>query len=1127
MMKNAFLKDGLRQVRVTITRFLSILVITALGVAFFAGLKATGPDMRITVLEYFDRLNFMDIRLVSSIGFNGEDVNAVKDVKGVHSLMPAYSYDALALLSGKKLTVRLQSLSEEGEERNQINRPELVEGRLPQSSGECLADSRFMELSGHRIGDSVSFTSGTASPTSEALKIDTFQIVGIAKSPLYISVERGSSSVGRGKAEAFFLVPAADFNFPVYTEIYLTVEKGADISRFDDAYDEILEPVKKALEETARLRADLRYGEINEEAQKELADAKKEVEDGYRELKEGQQKLDDAKSKLEEGRMEYTLNKEAFEKKIAEGQKQLDDGYIQYNRGLAEYRKGLGDYETAKADTYARFNEAEEQLDQGRKDYEGGLAAYNEGKALHSTLVDALAGGNTPQAISILRMLIGKIEADKPELSAVLAAYAANPGNPESAVAARGAAAQFGDTLEQSRLQLDAAKQVLDKKGLELDKARLAAQEELDKAKEPLEAAKRQLDGTKETLDKKSKEIEQARSDGQGELAEAEKELVAGEAELAEAKRKFDGEKADAEKKLRDAQQEIDDGEKKLARLKLPKWYVLDHGTNVGFAGYKQDTQRIDALSLIIPPLFFLVAVLVTMTSMTRLVDSDRPYIGTLKAMGYANGRIAMRYLIYAVAASVIGSVIGLVAGFNIFPRVIFDAYSMLYNFSSIKIQFNPVYAVVSMGAAVACAALPAYFICIKSLREAPSELMRPAAPLTGKRTLMERLLFVWNRLNFSQKVAVRNLLRYKKRFIMTVIGVAGCTALMFTGFGLRDSVTTMVPKQYGNVQKYDVQIDLKQDVSPAERESLEELLESNANIVSKTEVLNKSVDVLQGTRLKSVYLVVPGAVQEFSDFVHLQDRRTQEALALGDDAVIASEKLARLLGVEEGSRIILRDDAGNEAAFTVKGVMENYIHHYIYMSPSLYKSAFGTEPIANQILCHLQDNSGENNSSFSQRLLENPAVSSVTFTEDSKTSMAKMIEALRYVVLVLILSAAALVFVVVFSLTSINLEERGRELATLKVLGFFERELAAYIYRENGVLTVLGILVGLGLGVTLQRYIITTMEVDIMMFSRELLWQSYLYSAGLTIFFTLLVNVVMLRHIRQVDMVSSLKSIE
>lgn len=1282
MRKNAFLADCFRQVKTTLSRFLSILIITVLGVSFFAGLRTTGTDMRITASAYFDSQHFMDFRLLSTMGFDDDDIAAIKGVKGVKGVMPAYFYEALVKLEDKNLTVIIHSLSEEQDTENDLNRPRIIEGRMPENIGECLADPQFISATGLRIGDKVRFSSGTSDPLSDALKREEYEIVGIAESPLYISYERGSSSIGSGRTDTYFYLPSAAFSLPVYTEVYLTVQNDSNLSRFDDGYEDLLKAVTDALEKTEDIRARVRFEEIRDEAREEIEQAKKEVDEGYQKLSDAQKELEDgrkeldkgwqeyrdglkkyeneiskAKKELEKGWQEYYEGLERFEKEISDARKELDDGwnkyydgvlefetktaqarkelddawtelqdgwleyykgldefnirisqeekklnegYEEYYKGLSQYRQGLESYNRG----YDELKKAQREYDAALSEYNQGLEAYNQSKALYDALNGALAAGNTPQSLAVITMIANEISSMNPGLSSVLLAYAANPDDPIVKAAAEGAVSQFGQYLDGIKQELDAAKAMLDEGKVKLDNGwneLNRASSRLDRAKEELDEAKRKLDEGKQELEKAKtegrKELDEAREklltgeaqlfdgeakfaeekakgekeladalrelnegeaalldakakgeqelsdaltalkDGEAQLAREEKqggkdlaeariELTKGETEYADAKREYEEERKKAEIELSDAEKKIEDAEKELAQLKPPEWYILDHSTNVGFVSYKQDTERIDALSVVVPLFFFLVAILVTMTSMTRLVESDRQLIGTFKALGYGNLAIAARYLMYAISASLIGGVLGIFAGYNVFPRVIFNAYSIMYTLPPVLIKYDVFYGVASTLIAVACAALPALAVCYKSLVSVPAQLMRPTAPPKGKRTVIELITPIWKRLNFSQKVAVRNLFRYKKRFIMTVVGVAGCTALMFTGFGLRDSITTIVAKQYDTIHPYDLKIDFKKDANEDEKESLFEKIERSGTITSYTGVMQLSVDAVKDGKTKSAFLIVPESLENIEEFIKLQERKSKKELDIPDDGAIVTEKLASLFGLKVGDELILRDSDGSEAAVKIKGIAENYLFHYIYMTPSYYRASFGQEPYTNQVLCHTEENQSQNND-LSESLLNEPAVNSITFTENLKTNFGKMVGALNYVVLVLIVSAAALVYVVLFCLTTINLEERNRELATIKVLGFYNNELAAYIYRENVVMTVLGTLIGLLLGVALQRYVITTMEIDFLMFSRDLRWQSYIYSSGLTFVFAFLVNLIMFRRIVRIDMISSLKSVE
>lgn len=1181
-MRNAFIKDGLRKVRASIHRFLAILVITAMGVAFFAGLRATGPDMRATAQTYFGQTNFMDIRLLSGYGFNDEDLAAIRGVSGVLDVMPAYSLDALAQLESANMTVRLQSLPEDSE--TAVNKTELLDGRMPQNGGECLADERFIQLSGASIGDTVRFLSGSDTPLSDSLAYDSYTIVGIARSPLYISTERGSSSVGSGKAEAFFLMPAKDFKISVYTEVYLTIDNPEDSSRFDDAYESLVDAVGTQLEDLGETRSKIRYDEAKAEATEELDKAQKKVDDGYAALADGQEQLDSAKQELSQGKADYAAAVEQFQSETASARTKLTDAQTQIEKGFEDYNREKAAFEQQMADAQAQIDKGYDGYEDGLARYEEGVVAYEQGKAeiesvkaalfenkeayetayarwasaeeMRETLDTLLQAGGTAESLAAINAIATQLAPDRPQLAAALDAYAENPGDTEKYTAAQDALTVFGKELEETQTQLEQTKE-----GLDVAEAQLADEEtqltgvkaELDNTLKALNEGKAQLDGEAEALQSARaegeasfeaagaelsrqkaaltsawQELERQEASGEAQLLQAKAELAAGEAEYQQNLAAFHKTAAQAREELNAAQSDIDAGQDAIDQMELPQWYVLDHETNMGFLGYKQDAMRIEALSLVVPVLFFLVAVLVTMTSMTRLVESDRSQIGTLKAMGYSDGKIAMRYLWYAIAASATGAVIGLFAGFNIFPRLVFNAYAALYTLPSIQIQFNWPYALVSLGLAIGCAALPAYFVCLRSMREVPSQLMRPVAPAIGKKTLLERMTFLWKRFNFSQKVALRNLFRYKKRLIMTILGVAGCTALMFTGFGLQDAVSTMVSKQYDKLQHYDLQVDLQKNLSDSERAQVEQLLDNNSQISSYIGVSSETVDAISGGTVKSAYLEVADSTEEMGNYVLLQNRQTGEKLSPDDNSVVLTEKLADLLGVSVGDEITLRNADGAAATVLVGGISENYVYHYIYMTPALYQEAFGDKPQQNQLWCLLTGaEEGQKRESLSESLLSNASIASISFTSDMQESMESMVGALRYIVAVLILSAAALVFVVLFSLTTISLEERGRELATIKVLGFFDRELAAYVYRENAVLTVLGIGAGLLLGVLLQRYIIGTMEIDMIMFSRDLLFSSYVLSAGLTLVFALIVNFIMLWFIKRIDMVSSLKSVE
>jgi putative ABC transport system permease protein len=1032
VMRSAYIKDCARHVRGTFNRFLAICSITALGVAFFAGLKATAPDMRLTADKYFNDLKFMDIRVVSTAGLTDSDVSALKKVSGVGDAQPAYTADAAVKVSDGVMTVKLLSLDMQlmkTDSASVINRPSLESGRLPRSDSEIVADPRFIRYSGLKTGDTVTLTSGKSgeSDMNGTLSRSTFTIVGVARDPLYVSYERGSSAIGSGSVDAYLILPRSVFTLGAYTDAYLRVSGAEKLPCFGSGYKDLVKTVKTAVEKISAGRETARYSELKNDGQSKIDDAEAK-------LAEQEKKLTDAASALSSAKAQ-----------IDGAQAELDSAKEAYSAALAQYQSGLAQYDAKKAE------------------YDAAKAQY-----------DAASGGLTDAQL-------------RDRLAAIRAAQSALPqGMPGYAEKY----AQLGTNVQQINALLE--------KSAELS----AAAQTLGATKTQLDAANSALAGEKAQIDS-----------GAAELAQSQSEYDKNKAE-------YDRQYADAQPSIESAKKDIADAKAKLASLAQPKWYVLGRDSNEGFVGFGDDADRIAAIANVFPLIFFLVAVLVSLTTMTRLVEDDRTYIGTLKALGISRRAIVLKYVLYAAAASAAGGVAGLFIGYNLFPRVIFAAYCILYTMPDIIAAFNVRYAVISLAAAGSCAILPSLFVCLSSLRGSPAGLMRPQAPAMGRRILLERIKPLWSRLNFSQKVTARNLFRYKKRFIMTVVGVAGCTSLIFTGFGLRDAIMPIVKLQYGSIRTYSFEISLADDPTQQEIEELEEYLRKDAGSFINTR--QQSVTVINGGADKSVYLVVPLS-GSLDGFIDLRQRVGGAHVARGNDSVIVSEKLAKLLNVKKGGSIKLRTADGTVKSVKVGGIAENYLFHYIYMSPRLYSAVFGQTAQKNLILSKAA--AGVNEKDAAGELMQLGAVSSVNIVDSSKENFSKMIVALNFVVIVLIISAALLAFVVLMSLTSINIDERGRELATLKVLGFYHGELARYIYRENVVLTAISSVIGLVLGIFLQRFVITTAEVDLVMFSRSVSVWTYVWSAGLTFVFAFAANAFMYSRIIRTDMVASLKS--
>lgn len=1063
-MKHVFFRGSLRMIRSSWTRFLAIFAITTLGVAFFAGLRATAPDMRATAEAYFDKTRLMDFRLVSTAGFTDADVDAVRRTKGVSVVTPAYSADAIVNRSGTRLTVKL--LSQQAGS-GAVNRPALRSGRMPDAPGECLADPRFIRASGCRVGDEVTVTAGSGGDLSGTLTTSALRVVGVADSSLYISYDRGTSTIGTGAVDAYLLLDSRTFSLPVYTELDVTVRNPSGISRFSDRYDSLLRPVSRALDQVGKTRSQTRYDQWQQDGQKQVADAKAKLADARQRLADAAAQLEQARGQIAEGQTRLAQAQREYDTAVAAARQKLAAAQTQLTQGQADYAQKQADFAKAQAEYQASSAALERQK-----------AAVGLGGLTAAQLADQLtqlkqAQSALPAASSQAQQLAGQIAA----LSALI--------GPQQ--------------------QMEAA----------------AAQ--LAQGQAELTAAGAQLDAGRSQLAQQTAAFTAQRQQGQTQLAAQRSRLAAAEQALARGETEYENQKAQAQPQIEAAEKAIADGEQTLAALKVPQWYVLDIHTNAGFVSFKQDADRIAALSVTFPLIFFLVAALVSLTAMTRLVEEDRTAVGTMKALGYGRGRIASRYLFFAVAASLLGSAAGLAGGFRLFPWVIFRAYRILYTMPDIRIAFNPTYAAISTAAAVFCAAVPAWLVCLRSLRERPAALMRPRAPRAGRRILLERMTPLWNRLNFSRKVACRNLFRYKKRMAMTVAGVAGCTALLLTGFGLKDSISDIVGRQYGDIRVYDLMAELKDGASAADIGGVADAVSAEGG--KSLAVQQESLDALHGSRDKSVYLVVPQDTARLPQFIRLHERVGRRSLAPTDSTVVISEKLASTLSLRVGGTFRLRDSSGREVTVKVGGIAENYVYHYVYMTPGLYRQLFGRDSAPNQLMVRLAQPARAG--ALASGLMKMSSVTAVVQSAALRSTFQKMIRALNTVVLVLILSAAALAMVVLVSLTSITIDERERELATLRVLGFYPLETAAYIGRENVALTVIGTVLGLLGGIFLERYVITTVEVDLVMFGRRILWSSYLFSVLLTLGFSMLVNIGMMRRIRRIDMVGSLKSSE
>lgn len=1071
-MKHTYCKLFFRTVRGSLSRFLSIFFIVALGVGFLAGLLATTPDMRLTANTYYNDSYLMDLRVVSTLGLTDEDIAAIAATDGVAAVMPSQTVDAVITLpDGATAVLRMHTLPQDTESDTYLNRPVLLSGRMPQAAGECIAVQGQYDKSSVKIGDRFA-VSGDVTP-NDRLQVDALTVVGIVRTAYYCSGESESTTVGDGKISRTVYVTTDTVQADTFTDAFLTLTDARTLDTYSDDYKALTDTVTDRLKTLGEVRAADRRASLVADAQatwdkenatylSEKAKAEKELKNALAAIRENEQKLDDAEKMLTQKREELESGKKALEN----GKKTLADKREAAAVVFAEHEKQL-------ADTAAQLTEAGDALAVAKKQLDELADTVVQTRA---QLAAAQANG-TPEQVAALQQTLSQLETAHAQQSAVWQENA--------------------DALTAAAAELDAADATL--------------QAEKENAEKEFAAAEAKLSGMEETL----QNGEAALSEGEQSQKEGAEKLKTAKADYAAAKKTSDEALADAAKKLADAQKQIND-------IAEGAWYVLDRNTNVGYVSFHSNTEKVEAIAKVFPVFFFLVAALVALTTMTRLVEEQRAQIGTLFALGYSRRVIAANYLLYAGLATVGGSILGLLIGFKVLPTVIFTAYSILYTMPPLVTTFNTAVALLAADAALVCTIAATAAACGSTLRTTAARLMQPKAPKAGKRVFLEHIPFIWKHLSFTRKVTARNLLRYKKRFFMTVVGIAGCTALLLTGFGLRDAISDIVSIQFTDIYQYDLTLKLKDDtVSDA---LLALMTERTSGRLAAAQVTGK---VTKGGDGETVTLTVPADSAKLADFVRLRERKTGEPLSLTDDTILLTEKQATALGVQKGDTVTLENDDGKTADIKIGGVIENYISGYVYLTPTLFQTLFGETPAYTTLWAKADVADAAVRSALMQDILACDGVSSASSSADLIDTFSRVFHSIDYIVIVLIVSAALLAFIVLYNLTNINIGERQREIATIKVLGFFDREVDAYIYRETAALSIIGTLFGLIFGIFLCRFVVKTAEVDMVMFGRHIKAMSFVLSAAITLLFSFFVNLVMHPRLKKIDMVESLKSNE
>ena len=1354
----ALRKEFWMEIRKSKSRFISILLIVALGVAFFSGIQASSPDMRYSGDAYYDESSLMDIKVVGTMGLTSDDVSSIESIDGIESAEGAWSTDVMCGEGQKQKVLHIESINDT------VNKLDVQEGRLPEKSGEIFLDSTFASTNEYKVGDKVALREDGDSPL---LVTTEYTVVGTGRSPLYISFNRGNTTLGTGEVNGFGYVLPEDFDQEIYTQIYVTVHGAKGLTSYTDGYENLIAKIKDRVENIADDRCQIRLAAVKADAQEEINDAQKKLDDGKKEadekLADAKEELDKGEKDLEDGRKEYEDGKSQLEDaktELADGKKQLEDakteltdGKNQLEDAKAQLADGKSQLESARSqlsssksqldtarsqldDGWSQVNAAkaqladgQAQLDSAQKQVTSGLAELEEnqktldenkakladGKAqleageqqleaakqtlttkqseldqskaeitagqqqIESTrtqlnaqkqqITDGLSQVSAGEAqlqegISALESAKAQLTELQSQLETVRASYNAALENPDASqeeidiLAAQVSAleeqeAAVSQQIQASEAQIESQRQQLAATRSELEsglaavedglsqlsqkeselnagreqitagqaeidagwiqiqeqentlaasKAEIeAGEQELEKGQKQLKAAKKKLnkaqkeidsnaetlaagqaeldanvaklndseaqyasgleqynsgarqiaeneakltsgeqeiaeneaklaDGEKEIADneKKLADGEKEITDNEKKLQDAVKDLKKGEKDLADGKKEYEDAKKDAEDEIAENQQKLDDAKKELEDLEMPEWMVTDREELPEYTDYGDNADRLRNIGQVFPVIFFLVAALISLTTMTRMVEEQRTQIGTLKALGYKKSAIAAKYICYAFFATLLGSVLGMLIGEKIIPYIIITAYGIMYHnvANTISIDYQPGFALIASTASVVCTVGATLFASGKELQETPASLMRPPAPKEGKRVLLERLTFIWKHLSFSWKSTIRNLFRYKKRLIMTVFGIAGSMGLMLVGFGIQDSISDIAAIQYRELQHYDGMVIEDSDATEEEHAELFEYMKENEQIAHCNRVQMTKISAPKGSSSVSIYLFVPESLSEFARDVTLKNRITGETYELTDEGAAISEKTASLLGLKVGDMIPLKK-GDKEYKVRVAVITENYMSHYLYMTPRVYEQTFGEMPEYENIVFTMQEDCKDDLEMAGSRILANPGALSISYTSSLASQVDRMLSTLDAVILVLIVSAGMLAFVVLYNLNNINITERQRELATLKVLGFYDGEVSQYVLRENVILTVLGIMFGAVFGILIHRYVITTVEVDAVMFGRNIKPLSFLYSGILTSIFSIVVNGVMHFKLKTIDMVESLKSVE
>ncbi|MGN1296933.1 MAG: FtsX-like permease family protein [Clostridia bacterium] len=1018
-MKKALLKDSVKEIKNTYKRFISILLMAFLGVGFFAGMRAASPDMVDTIDQYYKENQVYDIQILSTLGLTNDDIEAISKIDNMETIVGTYEIEGKMEIENKEIITKIMCIEE-------LNQPILLQGELPENQDECVVEESFLTANHKQIGDTIEVeienTKNDEGEEIEYLNQSKLKIVGTVKSPLYISRDRGTSSLGSGKIDYYIYIPKENIKAnEIYTGMYIKVKNSEKYTTSSEKYEDYIAEVKEEIEAIKEEREQARHDKLVDIATAKVEEAETELND---EKQEAKQQIEEAKQEIENGKNEI----EKAESQLNNSKKEADTKFTSAYNQIQTAKKTIAENETQLATKEQETNQQIAELETQRQE------------------------------------LQTQLETVENSLTQLETQYNQIKDNLSFSEEQKQAIATQMQSLKQSKQTIEAGITQINNG--------------ITTGKQEIENAKAQLQDAKNEVAQKEKQYETTKNNTYRQLESAKLEIEKSKADLEVGEKELEQNQKEFEEKIAEAETKLIDAKEEIANIENPTWYVLDRYSNTGYNSFIQDTGSIENIAKVFPIVFFMVALLISLTSMTRMVEEQRTQIGTLKALGYKKIQIASKYIIYAGLACIIGGILGMSVGFVLLPKIIWMMYQMMYQMTdNIHISFNLSIGGIGLLLICVCIIGATIYAVLKELVQTPATLMRPKAPKMGKRVLLEKIPFIWKRLSFSQKVTVRNIFRYQKRFLMTIIGILGCTALIVVGFGVRDSIRCIMPNQFEKVFDYDMQIGLKNGLEEEQKQKYITSLQEKTEMEKVVETYVTSNTAINQENKEDVQIIVPKEENDLDGIINLADVKTNQRIELQENEICLTDKAAELLGVKQGDTITLKDSKDRERKVKISNIVENYVYHYVYMSKTTYENLYGETYDTNVLFTKNNDLSEKQEESLATEIMNQSEVASVSRISTAMDMLDDTMKSLNYVVIILIVSAGLLAFVVLYNLSNVNISERIRELATIKVLGFYDKEVYSYVTRETVILTCIGIVLGLIGGYFLNYFIIRNLR--------------------------------------------------